>query len=158
MLTINHAPALRVARWIDGAGNPIAPLMLGQLGTSLKVIFCFQHWCPGCHSIGFPALQRLVSSLKPQGAGFAVVQTVFEGFEQNTYERLRENQQRYALDLPFGHDAIAGRHPTIMEDYQTRGTPWFILINQDGRIIFSDFHIEVEQVIDSVEQALQDHQ
>ncbi len=153
MLTNNLAPALRVARWIDGAGNPIPPLILDHLGNSFKVIFCFQHWCPGCHSNGFPALQRFVTVLEPLGVGFAVVQTVFEGFEQNTYERLRENQQRYALHLPFGHDAIAGRHPTIMADYKTRGTPWFIFIDPAGRIIFSDFHIDVDQAIDSIESA-----
>ncbi len=142
---------MRVARWIDGAGNSKTPLTLDQLGTNLKVIYCFQHWCPGCHSAGFPALQRLVPVLEPLGVGFAVVQTVFEGFEKNTFEQLRENQQRYALDLPFGHDMVAGGPPTIMEDYRTRGTPWFILINLDGEIVFSDFHIDADRLIEHVQ-------
>ena len=148
MLNNNHAPELRVAQWIDAAGESMPPLTLAQLGTNLKVIYCFQHWCPGCHSAGFPTLQRLVPALEPLGAGFAVVQTVFEGFEENTFDRLRETQLRYQLDLPFGHDAIAGRHPTIMQDYQTRGTPWFILINLEGEIIFSDFTLNADRLIE----------
>ncbi|MGI9328009.1 MAG: peroxiredoxin family protein [Pseudomonadales bacterium] len=146
------APELRVDQWIDGAGNSMAQPTLKQLGANLKVIFCFQHWCPGCHSAGFPTLQRLLPALAPLGVGFAVVQTVFEGFEQNTFERLRENQQRYELNLPFGHDAVAGRRPTIMEDYQTRGTPWFILINAEGEIVFSDFHINADRLVEHMEQ------
>jgi hypothetical protein len=97
----------------------------------------------------------LVTSLEPLGVGFAVIQTVFEGFEKNTFERLRETQLRYELNLPFGHDAVPGNHSTVMQDYQTGGTPWFILIDQDNHVIFSDFHINAEQVIDSVVQSLQ---
>jgi hypothetical protein len=156
MMNNNRAPELRVSQWIDGAGNSIMPLTLDQLGTNLKVIYCFQHWCPGCHSAGFPTLQRLVPALEPLGVRFAVVQTVFEGFEENTIERLRENQQRYELDLPFGHDAVAGRHPTIMEDYQTRGTPWFVLINPEGEIVFSDFHVDADRLVERVQLIGQD--
>ncbi len=152
MLNSKKAPELRIAQWIDAAGDAIAPLTLAQLGNNLKVIYCFQHWCPGCHNAGFPTLQRLVPALKPLGAEFAVVQTVFEGFEQNSFDRLRETQLRYELDLPFGHDAIAGRNPTIMEDYQTRGTPWFILINPEGEIIFNDFHLDADRLIEHMEQ------
>lgn len=118
-----QAPALRIEHWIDGDGNDINPLTHEQVSQHLKILFCFQHWCPGCHSLRFPALQRLVKALGPRGVGFAVVQTVFEGFEQNTFERLRENQLKYNLNLPFGHDAIVRRRPTIMADYQTGGTP-----------------------------------
>lgn len=152
MLNNNQAPELRVAQWIDGTGNAMAPVTLDQLGTHLKVIFCFQHWCPGCHSAGFPTLQRLVPALGPYGVGFAVVQTVFEGFEENSFGRLRENQQRYGLDLPFGHDALVDRHPTIMEDYQTQGTPWFILINPEDEIVFGDFQLDADRLIEHIEQ------
>lgn len=76
---------------------------LADLGDGYKVIYCFQHWCPGCHSRGFPALKRLVDGLSDKGFGFAVVQTVFEGADQNTVEKLRETQLHYGLDLPFGH-------------------------------------------------------
>jgi hypothetical protein len=49
------APELRVRTWIDGSGEPMdTPLRLDDLGSGYKIIFAFQHWCPGCHSSGFP--------------------------------------------------------------------------------------------------------
>ena len=145
----NKAPELRVDRWIDSYGNERSPVTLDELGTRLSVIYCFQHWCAGCHTSGFPMLRTLVDELEPQGVGFAVVQTVFEGFDENTFARLHETQQRYGMHVPFGHDGVKGQYPTIMHDYQTRGTPWFILINADREIVFSDFQINGEKLIES---------
>ena len=85
----------------------------------------FQHWCPGCHSHGFPTPQKLIKALGDRGFAFAAVQTVFEGAESNTFERLRETQLRYGLNIPFGHDPAIGRASSLMADYGTRGTPWF---------------------------------
>lgn len=66
------ATDLRVAQWIDHAGEPLAtPLRLADLGDGYRVIFCFQDWCPGCHSRGFPALQILHANLVDRGVGFA---------------------------------------------------------------------------------------
>lgn len=98
---IQQAPELRVPWWIDGEGRSMAPLKLSDLGDGFKVIFCFQHWCPGCHSHGFPTLQKLIKALGDRGFAFAAVQTVFEGAESNTFERLRETQLRYGLNIPF---------------------------------------------------------
>lgn len=117
------------------------------MGADYKVIYCFQHWCLGCHQCGFPNLQKLVNAMSDQGFGFAVVQTVFEGAETNTLERLRETQLRYDLKIPFGHDPAQGQYPTIMTDYQTRGTPWFIVIDGMGEVLFSDFHLDADQLI-----------
>ncbi len=147
-----QAPELRVAHWIDGAGDLRAPLTLAELGQGYKLLYCFQHWCPGCHSSGFPALRALVDSFESHAVqvGVAVIQTVFEGAETNTPERLRETQQRYGFELPFGHDEGENGLPTVMQDYRTGGTPWFILIDPTGRIVHSDFQIDVERVVESV--------
>ncbi len=148
-LVDNQAPELRVPTWIDPDGNPLTPLRLADLGPGYKILFCFQHWCPGCHSSGFPTLQRLVGALGDKGFGFAAVQTVFEGAEENTVERLREEQQRYGLKLPFGHDPLRedGGYPTLMEDYGTGGTPWFILIDPKGSVLFSNFHFDADHFL-----------
>jgi len=150
-----QAPELRVAHWIDGEGNPRAPLKLADLGPGHKVIYCFQHWCPGCHASGFPTLKRLVEALDGKGVGFAVVQTVFEGAEENTVERLRETQTRYSLKIPFGHDGGVGEQPSIMSDYRTGGTPWFIVIDPSGQVIHSNFRVDAEAVIALVGNAEQ---
>ena len=152
------APELRVALWIDEQGQARAPLTLAELGDGFKVIYCFQHWCAGCHSHGIPALVKLVDALSGAGFGFAVVQTVFEGAEANTFERLRETQLRYGLELPFGHDhpaasqgtASAALMPTVMQDYGTGGTPWFIVISPAGEVVFSDFQLDADRLIADV--------
>ncbi len=145
------APELRVSRWLDGYGRPCAPLKLADLGTGYRIIFCFQHWCPGCHSTGFPTMKRLVKALSPKGFGFAVVQTVFEGKEVNTFERMRDAQLLYDLQVPFGYDAPERGYPTIMSDYHTRGTPWFIVINPSGEPIYGGFTLDAEGLIASAD-------
>jgi hypothetical protein len=147
------APELRVAHWIDADGSERKPLRLSELGDGYKVLYCFQHWCPGCHSRGFPALMRLVEALEGRGFGFAVIQTVFEGSESNTPDKLRETQLRYGLKLPFGHDLPpkGRRYPTVMEDYRTAGTPWFIVINPEGEVIFNDFRLDADRFIAALE-------
>lgn len=139
------APELRVDKWIDGDGKPMdRPVRLGDLGAGYKIIYCFQHWCPGCHSRGFPTLRLLHDSLKDKGVGFAVIQTVFEGAETNTFDKLRANQMHYGLKVPFGHDVPpeGARYPTFMEDYRSAGTPWFTVIDPDGRVVYADFRLD----------------
>ena len=153
-LFLFHAPELRVAKWIDAQGQARAPLTLAELGDGYKVIYCFQHWCAGCHSHGFPALAKLVGALSGAGFDFAVVQTVFEGFEVNTFDHLRETQLRYGLELPFGHDQLAASQgtgvSTVMQDYGTGGTPWFIVISPAGEVVFSDFQLDADRLIADV--------
>lgn len=146
------APELRVDMWIDAAGQDMAPLLLRDLGEGYKILYCFQHWCPGCHSRGFPTLQLLHTSLAHQRFGFAVIQTVFEGEEVNTFDKLRVNQQRYALPIPFGHDTRpkGQRYPTFMQDYRSQGTPWFTVIDTDGNVVYADFLLDTQRFFEAI--------
>lgn len=148
---LNHQPApeLRVPYWIDGKGQKRAPLKLAELGSGYKIIYCFQAWCPGCHSRGFPTLKKLVESLSDKGFGIAVVQTVFEGEAENTRDKLREVQKKYDLRIPFGHDPKDGTYPSVMEDYRSGGTPSFILIDPKGEVIFNDFGLDTDKLINT---------
>lgn len=144
-----RAPELRVQKWIGEDGESIAPLKLSDVGTGPKILFAFQHWCSGCHLHGFPTLRSLHDALSSKGVGFAVIQTVFEGVHENTFDKLRVNQLKYKLPIAFGHDmppAVA-ELPTFMEDYRTRGTPWFTVIDAGGRIVFSDFHLDANKLV-----------
>jgi len=156
MSVAEQAPELRVHKWIgeDGA-SLVAPLELADLGIGPKILFAFQHWCRGCHVHGFPTLQTLHRALSPKGVGFAVIQTVFEGAHENTFEMLRVNQLKYELPVAFGHDEppAGAPLPTFMEDYHTRGTPWFTVIDAGGRIIFSDFHLDADHLVQALDQA-----
>jgi len=35
-----------------------------------------------------------------------------------------------------------------MYHYRTGGTPWFIFIDQDNKVIFNDFHLNDEKAIE----------
>ncbi|MGI9385961.1 MAG: peroxiredoxin family protein [Methyloligellaceae bacterium] len=150
----NKAPELRVPYWIDSDGKELSNLKLTDIDDGYRILYCFQHWCPGCHSRGFPTLKRLVDRLQDREFGFAVVQTVFEGADQNTRDKLAEAQTRYGLRLPFGHDLPPSgeRYPTTMEDYRTAGTPWFIVINPDNDVIYNDFDLNAEHFISTLER------
>jgi hypothetical protein len=76
---------------------------------------------------------------------------VFEGSEVNTFERLRENQRRYGLRVPFGHAAAdsapAEAVPAIMEAYRSGGTPWFVVIAPDGRVVYDGFRLDAKSLV-----------
>jgi len=151
-----QAPELRVQHWIGGDGDRLdLPLKLSDIGGGPKILFAFQHWCRGCHLHGFPTLQRLHRALESRGVGFAVVQTVIEGAQENTFEKLRVNQLQYGLPVAFGHDEPppGAPFPTLMGDYHTRGTPWFVVIDAHGHIVFSDFHLDADRLVAELERA-----
>ena len=155
----HQAPELRVNDWIDGEGNALEqPVRLADLGDGYKIVFCFQHWCPGCHSQGFPTMRYLQDKLADSGVGMVAIQTVFEGAEQNTFDKLRIDQDKYGMTIPFGQDLpLPGRtHPTFMEDYGTGGTPWFTVIDPDGNVVFADFRLNPQRLVEVIldEQAV----
>jgi hypothetical protein len=142
------AAPLHIVDWVDPEGRRRSPLHLADLGTGYKVLFCFQHACPGCHLQGFPTLRTLIDELDHGRFGFAAIQTVFEDFEVNTYDKLILNQSHYGLAIPFGHDPASAREalPSIVKDYHTKGTSWFIVIDPDGSIFHSDFTISLDSL------------
>jgi len=74
-----------------------------------------------------------------------------EGKRANTYERMAEIQKEYDLQIPFGHD-LGENTPrgisTTMTNYRTGGTPWFIFIDESGKVVFNDYHLNTENAIE----------
>ncbi|MFX8692388.1 TlpA family protein disulfide reductase, partial [Acinetobacter baumannii] len=68
---------------------------------------------------------------------------------------LNLNQREYGLPIAFGHDLppTGDAYPTFMEDYRSRGTPWFTVINADNRIVFSDFHLDTDWLATELKRA-----
>ncbi len=144
------APELRVPYWIDADGEERGPLTLSELGLGYKIIFCFKAECPGCHSGGFPIMKKLVDNLQDKDFGFAVIHTAFDDDPRNSPDRIREMQIKYDLKVPFGHDPKNGIYPpTFMQDYGTRGTPFFIVIDPNGYVAFGDFSLDAGKLIQS---------
>jgi thiol-disulfide isomerase/thioredoxin len=149
------APPLEYVRWINENGDERGPLTLAELGTGFKILYFFQDWCAGCHAHGFPTFVTLAEKLRDKGVGLAAIQTVFEGSDVNTFDRLQKNQRRYGLHVPFGH-AVADSGdgvPAIMGAYRSGGTPWFVAISPNGYVVYDGFQLEAESLI----QALRSH-
>lgn len=148
-----QAPELTLDYWIDGGGKASQFSVLKSRG---KWVFlkCFQNWCPGCHSSGFPTLKAFSDEYfgHPKVA-IAGIQTVFEGFTSNTQDAVRELQLRYDLPIVMGHDPgnkETHEVPTTMHNYRTGGTPWLILINPEGVVVYNGFHVDTRKLIDYV--------
>ena len=145
------APEFNVSQWVDANGKKSDEIKLSDFQGKFKVVYCFQSWCPGCHSKGLPDLKKMVDALKGNdNLVFLAVQTVFEGYESNTYEKMVETQKKYELEIPFGHDAGDDGHSrsNIMTNYQTGGTPWFLFIDKHDHVVFSDFHLNPDAAIE----------
>lgn len=146
------APKLQIDRWVDAQGEPTVPFSIAENEEKFIVLYCFQAWCPGCHSLGLPSLQKMTTELIDRDdIVFAAIQTVFEGKKANTYERMLEIQKEYKLDIPFGHDpgnSTTRNISTTMTNYKTGGTPWFIFIDKNGKVVFNDFHLQTDKAIE----------
>ena len=119
-------------------------------------LYCFQSWCPGCHSHGFPTLREVREHFLDAGAddvAFVAVQTVFEGHRTNTATKAKSTVAGFELDIPTGHDPGAGgRRPSLMRGYRTGGTPWTILIDKRGVVRFNGFRIRPDKAIAAIEK------
>ena len=148
---IVKAKEFDVNHWIDSNGNKTNPIKLSDFEGKFKVMYCFQSWCPCCHSKGLPDLKKMVDALDVNNnIQFLAIQTVFEGHESNSYEKMVETQKQYELKIPFEHDAgdDGKSRSNIMKNYETGETPWFIFIDKHDNIVFSNFHLNVDTAID----------
>ena len=130
-------------------------LTLADLEGKVVYLFCFQAWCPGCHSHGFPTLKKVYETFKDDPkVAFLAVQTVFEGFDSNTATRAEETMKRYELPIPLGHDVPrdGARLPSVMRGYRTGGTPWTVIIDPEGIVRFDGFSIRPELAIRRVRE------
>ena len=146
-----EAPELDVRYWIDANGDP-SSFSVDEAKGKWVFLKCFQNWCPGCHSSGFPALKAFADEFhgNPKVA-IAGIQTVFEGFSTNTRAAVRELQLRYELPVMMGHDPGDPNGLKIsdtMLKYRTGGTPWLILIDPDGVVAFNDFRVDSGRLIE----------
>jgi hypothetical protein len=143
-----RAPELTVPYWIDADGKERPALTLKELGPRFRILFFYQHWCPGCHSHGFPNLIEVIQGIDSKDVAVAVVQTVFEGAHVNTRDKLLVDRERYGLRIPLGYEGLSalGDPPTTVENYRTGGTPWFVLIDPAGIVVHDGFTVVADDV------------
>ena len=90
---------------------------------------------------------------------FMAIQTVFEGFQINTQNKVRKNQLKYNLKIPMAHAAgnpNTQRIPEIMQKYRSGGTPWKVIIDPSGKVVYNNFHIDVDQAVSLIKALLRE--
>ena len=106
--------------------------------------------------MGFPTLKKLTDAFSGnRQVIFLAVQTVFEGYRINTRSKLRQNQLKYAVNIPMAHaagDSDTHGIPEIMKAYRSGGTPWAVIIDPSGTVVYNGFHIEAAQAIALIKQ------
>jgi hypothetical protein len=85
------------------------------------------------------------------------VQTVFEGYGFNSEDKLRKNQLKYDLKIPMAHAAGNPQTltiPEIMRKYRSGGTPWTVIIDPKGSVVYNQFHIEPNRAAELIKMIL----
>jgi len=70
------------------------------------------------------------------------IQTPFEDFTTNSELQLRPTAKKFGLDIPFGHLAKTKDNYNINTAYQTAGTPWWVVIDRKGIVVFNDMTMD----------------
>ncbi|MDP6543186.1 MAG: sialate O-acetylesterase [Phycisphaerae bacterium] len=139
-----QAPKWDVGRWHQLPEGKTS-LDISDFQGKVLYMYCFQSWCPGCHSKGFPTLQQVSGKYKDDDSvQFVVFQTVFEDRASkpvNTFENLKKIATKYSLTMPFAQSGSREDKSKLMRAYKTRGTPWTMIIDKKGVIRYGGFHI-----------------
>ena len=147
-----QAPAWVTSKWI-GLPDGKTSLDVADVKGKVTYLYFFQSWCPGCHSSGFPTLKTLEAKFRNhKDVQFVAIQTTFEGHHTNTPDKLQVMSQRYGLKIPFGQSKGTSGTPQIMRSYRSGGTPWVIIIDKQGRVVFNDYHIDVNTAVSAIER------
>jgi len=86
---------------------------------------------------------------KDDNVKFLYIQTVFEGEKANTFENGVKDIKKFKIKGPFGQDNTK----KTKVQFRSRGTPWTIVINPEGKVAFSDFMYPGKN-IDEIAKAL----
>ncbi len=151
------APPLAAQTWIDANGEPTT-FDMAEIRGRWTLVECFQSWCPACRSHGLPDTARIAELLADEPRVALIgIQTVFEGFEVNTAESLPAIQMEYGLPIKMGHDPgdpNGNPYSLTMQRYRTGGTPWAVVINPQGVVVFNDYFVNVEGFVSLVRREL----
>lgn len=150
------APELGLDNWIGPDGAPLDPVRLSDLKGKVVCMLFWQSWCQGCHQVALPIFSRISERFSAdERIALLAVQTVFEGFESNTEDKVFETQRRHNLKLPMAHDRGTESEPSrVMQIYRATGTPWFVIIDKESVVRLNGFLMLEKQVISHLESLI----
>ena len=145
-ITGKKAPSFGVDTWVQS--NGASKIDIEDYKGKVLYLYGFQAWCPGCHSHGFPTLQKLSAHYTGDDkVAFVAIQTVFEGFMVNSVNAAKDIIKKYSLTMPIGHSGSSEQRSKFMQNYKSGGTPWTVIIDKNGMVRFNDFHADVNEII-----------
>jgi thiol-disulfide isomerase/thioredoxin len=144
------APSFEVDTWIQTYKQD---LDINDFKNKVVYIYGFQSWCPGCHSHGFPTLNELSKYYKyDSDVKFVAIQTTFEGFSTNDIQAAKDIIKRYNLTMPVAQSGLEGLRSKFMINYNTGGTPWTIIVDKNGIVRFSNFHLTSREAVTIIDK------
>lgn len=130
MIAINHPlPSWSIESIF---GNP-TPLNRDLLGKP-TLILIFSLGCPGCLGRAIPYANRMVYEYGNE-LNVIGIHSNFEGVDFNT-EQFQKAKEDFYIRFDFFKDK---NFNTTFLDYGAGGTPHWILVNEDGLLVYSIF-------------------
>ena len=148
------APLINISTWYQLPAGKESIEITDYEGRIVVMLF-FQHWCEASQERELPVLKNLVE--KYQGNDeivFLAIQTAFEGFLENTPDKLKVTAEKFDLDIPFGHKIKAPGFPGISGAYKPGGTPWWVIIDREGIVEYNGFRLNEEEAIKNFDKML----
>lgn len=148
------APPLNVPDWYQAPAGKDRVELSDYKGKIVVMLF-FQHWCKASQERELPVLQKLVKHYKGKDdIVFLAVQTVFEGYMDNTIDKLPVTAKKFDLDIPIGFIAKVPGFPGISASYKPGGTPWWVIVDRQGRVEYNGFILNEEEAIKGFDKML----
>jgi thiol-disulfide isomerase/thioredoxin len=149
------APELAVDTWIQLPKGKDR-LLLSDYPDKIIVLLFFQHLCRASQERELPVLKNLVEHYKGNdGIVFIAIQTTFESYLDNTADKLPVTAKKFGLKIPFGHSPKLPRGlPSVSRSYKPGGTPWWVIIDREGKVEYNGFVLNEEEAIKGFDKML----
>jgi thiol-disulfide isomerase/thioredoxin len=148
------APLINISTWYQLPEGKKELEITDYKGKVIVMLF-FQHWCKASQERELPVLKNLVERYKGNDEiVFLAIQTAFEGFLDNTPDKLKVTAEKFDLDIPFGHNIKAPEFPGISGAYKPRGTPWWVIIDREGIVEYNGSILNEEEAIKGLEKLI----
>ena len=152
------APEINDLDWFGPGNKSVKIPSIKEHKGKVVILKFWQSWCPGCLRKGLPDLKTLQDHFKNnKNVKIYSAQTVFEGGYTNTKDKLESIRKEYGLTIPMAHDdgsKFKLSRSVLMNRFRTRGTPWFVIIDTNQKVVFNDFHLDAKKTIEFVEKTL----
>ncbi len=148
------APLLNVSTWINLPEGKDKVEITDYKGKIIVLMF-FQHWCRASQERELPVLENLAKKYEgnPEIV-FLAVQTVFQGFIDNTPDKLPITAEKFHLKIPIGHALKTPDFPGVSGTYKPGGTPWWVIIDREGIVEYNGFILNEEEAIQNFDKMI----